>query len=121
MIDQSAAGVDQARAAAEADPPQVLLPTPHPVQRAAPRRPGGRGRPQRHLSPRRRGRRPHSPAVPRVRLGIPVLYRPPSTTASPRQLTSVQPWIVLLSSIPDALKSLLEDTMIIPTLMVCLA
>ena len=104
---QSAAGVDQARAPAEADPPQVLLPTPHPVQRAAPRRLGGHARPRRHLPPRRRGRRPRSPAVPRVRLGIPVLYHQPSTTTSPRQPTSVWPGIVLLSSILDALKSFL--------------
>lgn len=88
---QAAKERQQARKDAEAGRTQVPPPTPHPVRRAAPRGPGGRVWPQRHLPPRRRDGRPRLPAVPRGFLGIPVLYHSPGTAASPRQLTSIWP------------------------------
>ena len=86
---------DQASAANEKAPKQVPRPSPHPIERAAPRGPSGRGSPQRHLSPRRRGRRPRSLEVPRGRMWIPVLCHSPSTAAWEKEVatrSSVLAW-----------------------------
>ena len=64
-----AAEGDQATGAAGAGRHRSFRRLLHPAPRAAPRGPGGCVWAQRHLSPRRRGRRRRSPAVPRSRAG----------------------------------------------------
>ena len=86
---QSDAEEDQAREGAEMGPPQVLLPTPHPAQREAPREPSGRTRPQRHLPLWRRGGRRRSPASPRLLLADSCSLPPSPGPAAPALLYCV--------------------------------